>query len=235
MFTIRIADVTVEMDNRHNYVYEQCADYLCKDSMPVFRASVSDAEVRAYMASCARPMTLPEAESHLLYRRICQRLPNWDAYLLHAAVVEIDGRGYAFSARRGGGKSTHVSLWQAHFGSRATVINGDKPIIRRAIDGRFWAYGTPWCGKEGKQVNRRTPLAAVCFLEQADVNRITASSAADTAARLLEATILPPDPSTQDRMAALIGATVREVPAFTLACTSDVRAAETAYEFLSQV
>ena len=36
-------------------------------------------------------------------------------------------------------------------------------------------------------------------------------------------------------MAALIGATVRDIPAFTLTCRPDVEAAEVAYEFLSQV
>lgn len=241
MFCVRLAGITVEIDNRHNYVYEQCADYLCFDSTPAFRVAVSTADAEAYRASCGRPMTLPEAESYLLYRRICERMPGYGVYLLHAAVVEMDGRGYAFSARRGTGKSTHTALWQTHFNGqagaryRATVINGDKPLIRRAPDGRFWAYGTPWCGKEGKQVNRKCPLTVICFLEQGQTNRVTVASNADTAARLLEATVLPPEKEGQDQMAALIGATVRDVPAFTLTCRPDIEAAEVAYEFLSQV
>lgn len=235
MFCIRLAGITVEIDNRHNYVLEQCKDYFCADGTPAFRVAVSNAEVLTYQASCGRPMTLSEAESHLLYRRICQRMPAYGVYLLHAAVIEMEGRGYAFSARRGVGKSTHTALWQKHFPGRATVINGDKPLIRRAPDGRFWAYGTPWCGKEGLQVNRKCPLTAICFLEQGDTNGVAVSSAADTAARLMEATILPPDPDGQDRLAALIGATVRDIPAFTLTCRPDVEAAEVAYKFLSQV
>lgn len=235
MFRIRLAGITVEIDNRHNYVYEQCAEYLCPDSAPVFRVAVSTADMQAYQASCGRPMTLPEAESFLLYRRICERMPRYGVFLLHAAVVEMDGRGYAFSARRGTGKTTHAELWERHFKGRATVINGDKPLIRRAPDGRFWAYGTPWCGKEGKQVNRRCPLTAICFLEQGNSNRVTVASSADTAARLMEATVLPPDKDGQERMAALIGATVRDIPAFTLTSRPDAQAAEAAYEFLSQV
>ena len=47
--------------------------------------------------------------------------------------------------------------------------------------------------------------------------------------------MLPPDKEGQDRMAALIGATVRDIPAFTLTCRPDIEAAEVAYEFLSQV
>ena len=34
MFRIRLAGITVEIDNRHNFVYELCKDYLCFDSVP---------------------------------------------------------------------------------------------------------------------------------------------------------------------------------------------------------
>jgi hypothetical protein len=162
-------------------------------------------------------------------------MPAFGVYLLHAAVVEMDGRGYAFSAKRGTGKSTHTELWQTHFKGRATVINGDKPLIRRAPDGRFWAYGTPWCGKEGKGVNRRCPLNAICFLEQGTKNHVSVTSTADAAARIMEATVLPPDADSRDRMAALVGAAVRDIPALTLSCRPDAEAVEVAYEFLSQV
>ena len=235
MFCIRLAGVTVEIDNRHNLVYEKCRDYLCHEGEPAFRAAVSEAEAQAFLRECKRPMTLPEAESHLIYRHICRRMPHYGAFLLHAAVVEMEGRGYAFSARRGVGKSTHASLWQSQFAGYATVINGDKPLVRRSPDGRFWAYGTPWCGKEGLQVNRKCPLTAICFLERGEQNRMTISPVADTVARLMEATCAPLDPVGQDRLAALIGAAVRDVPAFTLTCRPDAEAVEVAYEFLAGI
>lgn len=238
MLRIRVADLCVELDNRYGFVEALCRDYIAPAGTPAFRVRVTESEVEAYVTDAeknGRPMTPPEAESHLLYRRLCEQLPAYDALLLHAAVVEMDGRGYAFSARRGVGKTTHTTLWQTHFKGRATVINGDKPIIRRAPDGRLWAYGTPWCGKEGKQVNRKTPLTALCFLEQAAENRIFPASTADTVARLLEATILPPQQALQDQMAALIGYITRTTPAHTLACRPDTAAAELAYEFLSQI
>ncbi len=235
MFCIRMAELNMELDNRYAYVEALCRDYAVSDGQPAFRVRVNADETEAYLAVCGRPLTAPEAEAHLLYRRICERLPAYDALLLHAAVVEMDGRGYAFSARRGVGKTTHTTLWQSHFAGRATVINGDKPIIRRASDGRLWAYGTPWCGKEGKQSNRRVPLSALCFLEQAPENRMAPTGTADTVARLLEATVLPPDQALQDRMATLVGYVARITPAYTLACRPDTAAAELAYEFLSQL
>jgi len=233
VFRIRVADVVVEIDNRHNFVFEKCRDYLCYEEKSAFRVAVSEAEVRAFLVESARPMTPPEAESHLIYRQICRSMPDYGVFLLHAAVIEMDGRGYAFSARRGVGKSTHASLWQTHFAGRATVINGDKPLVRRAPDGRFWVYGTPWCGKEGLQVNRKCPLTAICFLERGEQNAMTVSSVADTAARLMEATLAPTDPAGRDRLAVLIGAVVRDVPAFTLTCRPDVEAVERAYEYLA--
>ncbi len=234
MFTMRIAELYIQLDNRYGYVGDLCRDYVA-EGVPVFRVRVAEEEVRAYLSACGRPMTLPEAEAHLMYRRICEQLPTYDALLLHAAVLDMDGRGYAFSARRGVGKTTHTTLWQTHFAGRATVINGDKPIIRRAPDGRLWAFGTPWCGKEGKNQNRKTPLSALCFLEQASENRMILADTAETVSRLLEATLLPPDPILQDKMASLVGYMTRMTPAYILACRPDTAAAELAYEFLSQV
>ena len=37
-------------------------------------------------------------ESLCLYRQICRRLPFYDAFLMHASVVAVDGEAYAFAA-----------------------------------------------------------------------------------------------------------------------------------------
>ncbi len=235
MLTIRIAELNIELDNRCGAVERLCRDYLAPAATPAFRVRVGADEVAAYIASLGRPMTEGEGEAHLLYRRICEKLPAYDAFLLHAAVVEMDGRGYAFCAPRGTGKTTHTSLWQDRFVGRAAVINGDKPIIRLAPDGRFWACGTPWCGKEGKNENRKVPLSALCFLSQAPENRITPAETAETVTSLLLSTILPPESHLQERMATLIGRLTKQIPAYTLACRPDTAAAEMAYEFLSQI
>jgi hypothetical protein len=66
---------------------------------------------------------------------------------LHASAVELEGRVYLFSGDSGVGKSTHTRLWQQVFGESARIINDDKPALRY-LDGVWYAYGTPWCGKE---------------------------------------------------------------------------------------
>ena len=234
MFCIKLCGIVIELDNRFGYVGELCRDYvyeLKEGEASAFRVSVSDQEMSAYRLSVRRPMTMPEAESYLLYRKICGEMPKYGVFLLHAAVVSLDGRGYAFSARRGVGKTTHTALWEAYFD--AEIINGDTPLLRREDDGSFTAWGTPWCGKEGKQINKSVPLTAVCFLEQGRVNEIHPADTADTAARILEATILPPDPERQNKMAALVGAVVRNIPAFVLTCRPDELAARVAFDALS--
>ena len=177
-------------------------------------------------------MTAGEAESALLYRKICERLPDYDAFVFHAAVVRLNGRAYAFSARRGVGKTTHVVLWQSVFPKMAEILNGDKPILRMQ-EGRFWAFGTPWCGKEGNQINTGSPVSAICFLEQAAQNRIEVCPTADTVANMLDATIYSEDQERRDRLAALIGRAVRVMPAYRLYCRPDEEAVRLAFHALS--
>ena len=236
MFCVKLCQVIIELDNRYSHVEALCRDYLYElktGESPAFRVCVSLGEINEYRASLSRTMSAAEAESYLLYRKICGEMPKFGAFLLHAAVVALNGRGYAFSARRGVGKTTHTALWEQYFD--AEIINGDKPLVRRESDGSFTAWGTPWCGKEGKQINTSVPLSAICFLEQGKINEIIPASTADTAARLLEGTLLPPSPERQDEMAALVGAAVRDVPAFVLTCRPDELAARVAYETLSRV
>lgn len=244
MFRISLCGIVIELDNRFDYVKRLCRDYWYDGTAPTdFRVRTEGAEIDAYRAAAGRSMTSAEAESYLLYRRICGQMPAYGAYLLHASAIMVEGadgrtRGYAFSAHRGGGKTTHTSLWSAYFAGNAhpkvTVINGDKPLVKREADGRLTLWGTPWCGKEGKQTNTHCSLDALCFLEKSPENHIRPCDTADTVARMLEATVMPPTPALQDAVATLIGATVRDVPAYILNCRPDVQAVQMAYDTLSR-
>lgn len=237
MFVIQLCRVNIEIDNRFAYVEKLCRDYVVKDSeiAPAFRVSVSLDELRNYVSHVGRPMAEDEAESYLVYRKICGQMPAYNAYLLHAAVVAVDGEGYAFSAARGEGKTTHTALWETLFAHKgATVINGDKPLIKLEDDGSVTAWGTPWCGKEGKQVNACVSLKAICFLEKGPVNQMRSVSTADGVARMLASTILPPTSALQDAMAYLVGTTLKKTPAYLLSCRPDKEAAMLAYTTLTK-
>lgn len=107
-----------------------------------------------------------ESGTHFLFQ-----LLKHGGMMLHASAVVLDGKAYLFSAPCGTGKSTHTRLWQQVFGPDARVINDDKPALRY-VDGVWYAYGTPWCGKDGININEKAPLGGICFLKQGSENRI---------------------------------------------------------------
>lgn len=115
-------------------------------------------------------------------------LLHYNGMMLHASAVAYEGRAYLFSGPGGIGKSTHTGLWKKVFGERAVVINDDKPALR-FLDGRWYAYGTPWCGKDGINANLRVPLAGICFLEQGDHNDLTLLTAREAIPLVIAQTI----------------------------------------------
>ena len=119
--------------------------------------------------------------------QFCMELLKHDGFYLHASAVELDGRAYLFSGPSGMGKSTHTRLWQQAFGADAQVFNDDKPALRM-LEGRWYAYGTPWCGKDGINQNKKVPLAGICFLKQAPENRIRALAPREALGRIMAQT-----------------------------------------------
>lgn len=161
----QIADLKVEIPEAGGMA-PRCRDYLtteegCADI--IIRADLYrsdnylgwDEKDIAYMESCWQ---------------FCRQLLNHDGMYLHASAVELDGRAYLFSGPSGMGKSTHTRLWQSLF-PEARVFNDDKPALRK-LDGRWYAYGTPWCGKDGININMKVPLAGICFLRRGQENTI---------------------------------------------------------------
>lgn len=121
--------------------------------------------------------------------RFYANLLCFQGMMLHASAVVYDGRAYLFSGDSGVGKSTHTKLWQTILGEdRALIINDDKPALRY-LDRQWFAYGTPWCGKDGINLNMRVPLAGICFLEQGSENRIDLLEPKDAITHLIPQTM----------------------------------------------
>ena len=149
---IKIADLSIRIENRHTYIEDLCEAYMEPEGAFDFAVSVTDADILAEDAGREHP---GYAESLAVYRKIAEAILEKDGFLLHGVVLDVDGRGVAFLAPSGVGKSTHAARWLQILGERATVINGDKPLIR-FTDGVPYAYGTPWAGKERLSKNGRT-------------------------------------------------------------------------------
>ena len=168
MIKIKIAGLVVLLHNKYKHIEHLAADFIT-DGEADFEVFASDDELEAERARNPEGFSTGYLESVVLHRKIADQLPRYDAILFHAAVVEIDGRAYAFSARSGTGKTTHTKHVISHFGERARYVNGDKPIVR-IIDGVPYAFGTPWRGKESYGENISAPLVGIAFLSRAPEN-----------------------------------------------------------------
>ena len=131
MFCVQIAGVLVAIENRYAFTERLCADYIVDISPDecAFSVSATPEEIAAENNN-EDAFSPAYCESLALYRKMCARMLEYDAFLFHAAVVSYAGRGYAFAAKSGTGKSTHVAQWMHALGDRVTVVNGDKPILR---------------------------------------------------------------------------------------------------------
>ena len=90
--------------------------------------------------------------------------------LIHASLVRHENRGYAFTAKSGTGKSTHVSLWLRYI-PNCDLMNDDNPIIR-IIDGKPYIYGSPWSGKTPCYRNIKAELGAISRIDRAKANSV---------------------------------------------------------------
>lgn len=152
-----------------------------------------------------------------------------DRIFLHAAVIAVDGECYAFSAKSGTGKSTHIELWMKEFGDRAVVVNGDKPILY-VKDDAVYAYGTPWSGKEGYDADIKRPLKAICFIHRGTENEIHAISTAEVLRELFDQLMLPKGLEEIEQFLSLVDKMVRIIPFYSMQCKIDSAAVKMAYE-----
>lgn len=232
MFVIRIAGLSIGIENKYEYVKKQCHGYIHQGE-PDFSVFASeealDAEKKLY------PQALDDGyvESVCIYREIALKLPLYDAFLMHAAVVAVDGYAYGFSAKSGTGKTTHTRMWHKLLGDRMTVINGDKPIFR-FIDGKLFAFGTPWAGKEMMNTNTSAPLAGICFLHQSPDNSISRLSPQKALERIVCQILIPKDPLIAARTLDLISKLLTDVPFWSLGCNISVDAAKLCFETMSE-
>ena len=148
MFCVQIAEVLVAIENRYAFTEQLCADYIV-DVLPDecnFSVLATPEEIAAENSD-EGTFSPAYCESLALYRKICTRMLDYDAFLFHAAIVSYAGRGFAFAAKSGTGKSTHVAQWMRALGDDVTVVNGDKPILRwrsgEVVDGEGTCARTP--------------------------------------------------------------------------------------------
>lgn len=226
MFNVKLADFNIRIDNKYEYIQKMCQSYITYDIESDFSVSVTDEEImHEANEDCAAPAYL---ESLAVYRKIAEEIIDRGGFLLHGVVLETEGKGIAFCAKSGTGKSTHANLWLRLLGDKCTIINGDKPLIR-IKGGKAVAYGTPWCGKEGINKNDKVILSAVCFLKRGIENEIERVPKNEVFPHLTTQIYVPKNGMKMVKTLDLIDTFVKNTDFYMLKCNMDISAAETAY------
>lgn len=160
-----------------------------------------------------------------------RKLLDFGGFLLHASAVYLDGEAYLFSAKSGVGKSTHSALWLKYFGTRAHIINDDKPALR-IINGAFKVCGTPWSGKTNLSTNEIVPLKAIAFLERGITNEIKRINTKEALCLILGQTLRLPNKI--DKLLKLIDILLTDTPVYKLRCNMSPQAVECAYNTMKR-
>lgn len=233
----KIAGKTVVVTSLFPDVHEYCAEYRT-DEPPELAIEIIPADIE-YEGAITRGEDILQGrrpteyspdvlENTAVYRKIAERLIEYDRVVFHSACVAVDGQGYLFTAKSGTGKSTHAALWARLLGERAVDVNDDKPMLHIAEDG-VTAYGTPWDGKHRRSHNIAVPLKAICLLEQAAENHIEPITRERAYPRLVQQTYRPRDAEKLARTLTLIDRLARSVRLYRLDCNMELSAAETAW------
>lgn len=229
MFNIKMADLIIGIDNKFDFVKRLCRDYIVSNSEKTdFIVSASDDDINHEKEISQQDFSDGYLESVCIYRNISYILPEFDSFLFHAAVVCVDGEAYAFTAKSGVGKSTHIRLWKELLGDRLKIINGDKPILREQ-NGRVYAYGTPWCGKEGYNLNEKAPLKAICFLERGELDEISPMPKSAAAGKIIHQIVVPKSSESIIKVLDMLDSALKKVDVWKLKCTVNINAAEISY------
>ena len=237
----RLAEKNIAVTSVHPAVQEYCRDYRT-EAVPDFSVITTEADIASEREKSARE---DQAEGHAVrpfsdgyleilavYRKIAERMPDFDTLLFHGSAVAVDGAAYLFAAVSGTGKSTHTRLWRKMLGARAVMINDDKPLMRIGADGSAIVFGTPWNGKHRLSSNIGVPLRALCLLERAAENSIREITRAEALPMLVQQTYRPADPAALAKTLTLI--TRLNVKFYRLCCNMEPQAAELSYRAMSQ-
>ena len=239
-FVIRLADINIGIAHRYRWVRQTCDEYIVDDK-PEFIVSVTAADISAEQKRNSRQrkqklkwLAWHHYEATSIYREICLKLLDYDAFLLHATVVVVNGDGYAFLAKSGTGKTTHAKFWLKYFGDRAFMVNGDK-LILRIVGDKVYVYETPWCGKANWNTNVGVPLKAILFLERGQGTMVTKMPSEMIPERIASQLMFVKNREQWERTFALADRAMGLVPMYRLICDMNPNTAMLAWQCIRKI
>ena len=224
---LKVADLVVEGEFYYDLLLNRLPQYVCDDKEPSdFTIKISK-QFYIDRHNENPQMTLGECECLWSGAYFYEQLTCYNGIMLHASCVEYEGKAYLFSARSGTGKSTHTHLWLEHLPG-ARIINDDKPAIR-CIDGVYYAYGTPWSGKNDESINVGIPIAGIAFLSRGE-NNIKRIPGIKALKLFMDQTVRPRDKALMNNVLEVLNGVLTDVPIYEMSCDMSEEAVKTSYE-----
>lgn len=231
MFTLRVAEKNIQVNNKHDYIKDYCKNYIVNNVAPDFIVQVSDDEILAEKSE-EYSSTREYLETLAVYRKICERLADDNIILVHSSVLMVNGQAVMFLAPSGTGKSTHSRLWRKVYGDRVTMINDDKPLVSVHTDDEgthLAVYGTPWCGKHGIETNTSAPVKAIFILKRSETNYTRKLSSKEAFPHIYRQIYHSNNEMLMKKILPLMLTFAENVEIYELGCNMEEEAARTAY------
>jgi hypothetical protein len=142
-----------------------------------FRASWNPVERRGQVTQSANPYSI---DSVLRIIHTLMLAPD-GGFLLHASSAVKNGKAFLFSGVSEAGKTTMARLAP----SDVALLTDEASYVRK-MDGRYFAYGTPFAGEFGEPgKNISAPIGALYLLKKAPENSIEKIDPLQATQRLL--------------------------------------------------
>jgi len=239
-FRIKIAGKTAAVTSLFDSTRDYCRAYLTEDqedfSVAVSREDLAFEQEALRQEAIEegiriRVFTDPFLDRAAIQRKVAENLLPGGVLLFHGSAIALDGEGYLFTADCGTGKSTHTRFWRQVFGSRARMINDDKPFLKLTDTGVL-VCGAPWSGKHGLDSNITVPLKGICILRRGTDDRIRPISP-EEALPMLRKQSHCPSQEDHPRFLELMAVLADRVPLWEMECNKDPQAARVAYSAMA--
>ena len=233
-----MADKVVEICSLFDKVHDYCRAY--ETEAPAdFTVTVTPEDIafekqKTESEYAYEGLSLPHFSDELLeetavYRKIAEKMPDYDTFVFHGSAIAVDGAAYLFTAKSGTGKSTHARLWRELLGEKAVMVNDDKPLISVRECGII-VYGTPWNGKHRLGQNISAPLKAIVYLTRSKENKIEPFAKADIFPVIFKQAYYSKNPERLMKILKMENEIMRLVECYKLGCNMNPDAAVTAWK-----
>ena len=228
---LKVADLIVEFEPKYNMMKERLTQYIYNGEKES-DITINLSEQFFLDRQKENPhLSLEECEAIYTASFFYTEFVKYNGIMLHASCVQYENFAYLFSADSGTGKSTHTHLWLKKFPT-AEILNDDKPAIRY-IDGKFYAFGTPWSGKFDESINAKTEIAGIAFLSRGENNEITRVDGNTVTIDFLNQTVRPTDKTTMLQFMDTLDKILTGIPIYRLKCNMSLEAVETSYNAMN--